>query len=141
MYRRRFLPRISHGVPSTLQFAHGGPDNVTVHLTFRRLHALQAIAALLNSFVDVGGDTFPACDMAMVAHCKLIAMRRMKRLTSRTYKFGDALRHWPRFWLSPRSILSLVNVACHRRKRWNLIFKGAEARMAYLRPAAIILAA
>lgn len=42
-------------MPSTEQLAHGGPDNVTVHLTLRRLQALHATAARLN-VRTAGGD-------------------------------------------------------------------------------------
>lgn len=49
-YLCRFLSRpratISHLAPSWKQFMHGGPDSITLHLTFLSWQAWHAIAAL-----------------------------------------------------------------------------------------------
>lgn len=46
-------------MPSTEQLAQGGPDNVTVHLTLRRLQDLHATAARLNARAVGGGEEVP----------------------------------------------------------------------------------
>lgn len=51
-YRRRLRLFISHGMPSTEQFAQGRPDNVTIHLTFRKLQALHAMVARFKVWVE-----------------------------------------------------------------------------------------
>lgn len=53
-YRRLLRLSTSHVIPSTEQLAHGGPDNVTVHLTLRKLQALHATAARLKVRIALG---------------------------------------------------------------------------------------
>lgn len=62
-YRRRLRLIISHVTPSTEQFAQGGPDKVTVHLTFRKLQALHAIMARFDVRVAGGDEALPICDI------------------------------------------------------------------------------
>lgn len=57
-YARTFRPLTWHSWPSRTQFWHGTPTEVTLHLTFRRRHTLQAVGALARlSTRETGRET------------------------------------------------------------------------------------